>query len=209
MSKRTEPGDVVRSSLSELGSLAERATSADPAVLEEVGPALDAFRRAVVAAVPRQHDDFASSYEGVSTFPQIVGANVKRVREEADLTQAKVAEAMNRLGFDWKRITVTQVESATRRLALEELCCLAALFAVPMLELLLPADDDNAEIPAEGATQLDAQTLRELLIGRGGRVGSGGPNWQPALELVGIPTSEDDVRPAVALWERRRPGRRR
>jgi transcriptional regulator with XRE-family HTH domain len=208
MSKRRDSADAVRSSLSELGSLAERAASADPEVLEDVGPALDAFHRAVVAAVPRPANDYAWAYAGVSTFPEIVGSNVKRVREEAELTQAKVAEAMSRVGFDWKRITVTQIEAATRRLTLEELCCLAALFAVPMLELLLPADADNAEIP-EGRSQIDAQTLRELLIGRGGRVGSGGPNWRPALELVGITTNQDDVRPAVALWERRKTNRRR
>jgi transcriptional regulator with XRE-family HTH domain len=208
MSKQRVSAAAVRSSLSELGSLAERAASADPEVLEDVGPALDAFRRAVVAAVPRQPNDFASSYAGVSTVPQIVGANVKRVRDEADITQAKVAEAMNRLGFDWKRITVTQVESAARRLTLEELCCLAALFAVPVLELLVPADDDNAEIP-EGRSQIDAETLRELVIGRGGRVGSGGLNWQPALEVAEMSTGPDDVRPAVALWERRKTNLRR
>src|SRR4051812_30690009 len=125
MSKRIGTGDAIGVSLSQLGALAERATSADPDVLEDVGPALDAFRRAVVAAVPRQPEEH-DPWIGASTIHQVVGGNVRRLREEAELTQARVAEAMSRLGFDWKRITVTQVEAATRRLSLEESICLAA-----------------------------------------------------------------------------------
>ena len=185
--------------LARLNDLAQRARTGDSSVLGDVEPLLDALRRALAADVA----PFRDSYAGVVDYPRVIGANLRRIRDEAELTQAQVADAMQRLRFDWKRITVTQIEGATRRVSLEELISLAALYGLPVLELLWPRDDETVEL-YEGGPPLDAEDLQELLVGKRGRQGTGGIDWEPALRLAGPAEGEEDIRPAVALWQRRR-----
>jgi hypothetical protein len=164
----------------------------------ELHRAVDAALRSALASAAR-HRDSSWTRPFSATFGQVIGQNIKAHRNEAGWTQADLAAAMARMGFAWKRITLAEVEAADRRCGLEELLVLAALFAVPVLALLDPGDDIVIDLP-----KIDArpEVVRQLLVGRGGQVGQGGPRWAAAAELLGAPAHDDD-RPAIDLWRKR------
>jgi len=140
-----------------------------------------------------------------ASFGQIIGENVKALREEAGWTQAQLAEAMTRLGFDWKRITMAEAEAASRRVTYEELVGLAVLFGVPVVELLIPSEAPNdTTLLAWNTGDLTASTVLELLIGSGGALGRGGLAWRAAARAAGRPRGMKDWRPAADLWRTRR-----
>ena len=197
--RRRLPQDAA-DALDLVAELTERMSNGDADAGEHLPGALDQLAR--VAAKPLR--GWADAYKGfdVANYDQIIAENVRALRDEANLTQVQVAEAMSRLGFDWKRVTVTLIETLGRRISLEETCALAALFAVPVLELLWPRDDVHLELFDDGP-QIDPETLRAVLVGRGGHKGAGGLGWKAAAGLVGRAIAKDDVRPAAALWARR------
>jgi transcriptional regulator with XRE-family HTH domain len=67
---------------------------------------------------------------------RLVGRNVQRIRKEADLVQRQLAKRMSDAGFDWKRITVAEVESGKRKLSLPEMLGMADLFGLSLNEFL-------------------------------------------------------------------------
>jgi transcriptional regulator with XRE-family HTH domain len=135
---------------------------------------------------------------------QEIANHLRDLRVQSGWTQADLAEAMSRLGFDWKRITVAEAERTqnTRRVSLEEMLALAALFGVPMIELLLPSSGSVVELSDE--LDAPAEQLRALMLGAGGQPGSGGAGWSPAARL----TARYGRRPASDLWRARRVGDR-
>jgi len=136
-----------------------------------------------------------------ASFGQIIGENVKALREEAGWTQAEVAESMVSLGFDWKRITYAEVEAATRRVIFEELLGLAVLFAVPVVTLCIPAEDPKiTSLLAWETGDLSASMVEELFVGEGGTLGEGGLTWMAAARAAGAPRKANDWRPAADLW---------
>jgi len=136
-----------------------------------------------------------------ASFAEIIGDNVRVLREEAEWSQEQLALAMERAGFAWKRLTVTQVEGTSRRLSLEELLAIAALFAVPAIKLMLPDERTALEWPN---SDLQAAAVHELFLGRGGSVGEGGVRWRVPIAALGGPADARDYRPAVDLWRNRR-----
>jgi transcriptional regulator with XRE-family HTH domain len=136
-----------------------------------------------------------------ASFAEIIGANIRALRDEAQWSKEQVAKAMERLGFAWKRLTVTEVEGAYRRLSLEELLAIAALFAVPAIKLLLPDARTALDWPLRA---LYPPVVHELFLGRGGTVGDGGVRWRAPVVALGGPTAKDDFRPAADLWRNRR-----
>lgn len=137
-----------------------------------------------------------------SGFEEVIGAYIARLRSEAGWTQQALADAMS--VFGWSSGIVAQVERGARRVLLEELVVLAGLFAVPVVEFVLPDDDQPLELylggPDDTTRIIDPTTVRELILGREGRVGHGGLGWRAALEALG---SEAGARPATALWIKR------
>lgn len=92
-------------------------------------------------------------------------------------------------------------------MTLEELLALACLFGVPVLEFLLPDHGDHIAAPTLDPVRVrrvfSEETVRELFVGEGGKVGSGGLDWGAAHDsLVGYKI--EDWRPAVELWRTRR-----
>jgi transcriptional regulator with XRE-family HTH domain len=143
----------------------------------------------------------ASGVRRSASYSKVLGTRLKDFRTASGWSQERLANAMSEAGFDWKRMTCTQVEADVRRLGLDELVTLAALFGVPVIEFLLPPDDVDLALPN---ARLERPQLRELLIGKGGNVGEGGVEWSPALRALGSPFREIE-RPA----EYRRPVRTR
>jgi hypothetical protein len=155
-----------------------------------------ATRTALVEAGTHGLDPWRTFSE---TFRGIIGDNVKKLRLEAQWTQAQLGEAMTHLGFDWKRITVAEIEVASRRISFEELTGLAVLFAVPVIKMLLPTQGVALDW-AQG--DLTRAAVEELLVGRGGTIGTGGVDWAAAARAVGNGLGPNG-RPAVNLWRHR------
>lgn len=171
----------------------------------------DALYRALDGAVRAAAARHSSPLAGMShwttfeaSFSEVIGENLKAIREESGWTQAGVAEVMVSLGFDWKRITYAEVEACTRRVTFEELLGLAVLFAVPVLELLIPTEaPDNTTVLAWETGDLSASMVKELFIGHGGVLGQGGLTWRAAAQAAGPPGGPKSWRPAADLWRER------
>lgn len=164
-------------------------------VVNEVYRAVDAaVRAASVHARRREQGQWSTTF--AASFAQIIGENLKGLRTEAGWTQAQLAQAMAQIGFPWQRVTVAEVEGAARRVSLEEVVGLAALFSMPALRIILP-DSDTALDWTQG--DLEPDTVRELFLGQAGVLGEGSLSFAAAAEAAGSP-KKDDHRPAVDLW---------
>jgi transcriptional regulator with XRE-family HTH domain len=165
-----------------------------------------AFDGAIRAAAQIAVRDHGSQWKrpGSATFAQILGENLKALRIESGWSQDRLATAMAALGFKWKRVTCAEVEGTSRRLGLDELMGLAALFGVPAVQLMLPSEGTTLDWTNR---DLSSEEVKDLFVGHKGRLGEGGANWSAALTAVGSLSGEDE-RPAADLW-RVRDGRLR
>jgi transcriptional regulator with XRE-family HTH domain len=66
---------------------------------------------------------------------------MKKLREEAKLSQAELADWMAIVGFDWTKYTVQRLEAGRRRFTLGELLGIAWLFRQNVIGLLMPEGD--------------------------------------------------------------------
>jgi len=133
-------------------------------------------------------------------YQAIVAANLKRLRVDSGTTQASLAGMMERFGFSWTRVTVAEVEGCKRKVSLDELAATAALYGVPLVQLLLPRPSQRLRFP--GGRTVDPQVLVAMVTGGGYDVDSLGGDWTPALDISGVRPWEDDWRPARQLPER-------
>lgn len=173
-----------------LGAIARGARSWDE-VEAEVEADLDA---AVVGAVEAAAGPVVDEPDGEPVdLAAVVAANMRALRIEAGWTQAAVAEAMTRVGFDWKRITVAEVEAGGRRLQLEELFAVAGLYGMPVVELLVP---HRSHPVAWFDRTLPAAVVAELVLGRDDKPGVGGPDWLPGVLM----SRQHSGRPAHDFW---------
>jgi len=179
---------------------------ADGAPTHEVMADLDrAPELAVRAAYTAGQEERAGVHRtaAVVTFADATAANVKRLRNEAGWTQEQLARDMSAVGFDWKRITVAEVEAASRRVSLEEMVGLASLFGETVMAFL----DVRANYLRFGAARsLSGDELIEMFCGEGWQGGTVGPTWSRAAAVAGAEPGDRDWRPAPALWKRRSKG---
>ncbi len=103
------------------------------------------------------------------TPEQLVGREVRTLRQGRGWSQQEIADKMRAYGYEWSQATVTRLESATRPIRVNELADLAMLFGVPVVQFLDPRvqvsawDDLDAlerEIERLAATQ---RRIREQL----------------------------------------------
>jgi transcriptional regulator with XRE-family HTH domain len=167
------------------------------AVREGREPAIDpddAYERAIAEA---RGEDEVDPFTFSASPRDEVNASVRGLREDAGLTQEQFTEVMRSAGFDWKRSTVTEIDRMGRRVSYEELWGIAAVFGVPVASLLLPSE---VSLELNPLMTVDGRRARELLVGKGGSIGTGGPTWLAASHAV--PDGVD--RPARDLWRNRR-----
>lgn len=109
----------------------------------------------------------------VGTFAEAVSRSVRNLRETAGYRQQDLADRMSRNGFPWQRLTVTEVEKGSRRVSLDELVMLAAIFRVPVLRILLPGDVGSLALETRSgeAIWVDAYDVRDLFVGDDGKIG--------------------------------------
>jgi transcriptional regulator with XRE-family HTH domain len=160
--------------------------------------ALDAALQAAVGLAKRKRGvSWTSLFE--SSYTAIIAENLRNLRLEAGWTQQQLANAMTAIGFGWARETAVEVERYGRKLQLEEVLGIAALFSVPVVELLLPDEETALDMPK---AHLEREQLRELMVGRGGRIGEGGADWVAGIYALGGGRTVE--RPAVDLWQNRK-----
>lgn len=70
------------------------------------------------------------------TPEQLVGRQVRLLRQGRGWSQQEVAEKMQAYGYQWSQATVTRLESASRPIRVNELADLARLFGVPATQFL-------------------------------------------------------------------------
>lgn len=174
---------------------------------------LQALHRALSAASAARWEHESSSWDlADAEVDELPNRNIAKLRDEAEVSQGRLAAAMRQLGFRWSRSTVAAIETmdpdaATyrRRVSLDELVGLAAAFGEPVVSLLLPPDDSSVIVNVPGGS-LPGPLLRELFLGRDGQLGTGGALWEVAARLAAPSGEEQDSRPALALWRNRHAG---
>lgn len=72
----------------------------------------------------------------VPTPEQLVGRQVRLLRQGRGWSQQDVADRMRAYGYKWSQATVTRLESAGRPIRVNELADLAMLFGVPATQFL-------------------------------------------------------------------------
>ena len=103
--------------------------------------------------------------------PELVGGNIRWLREGAGLTQAELAQAMQALGFrQWVRQTVAETEAGRREATIAEVVALAAYFEMPLHALLVAP---GGMIPTRevevGGREVDVFDWRSLVAQAGRR----------------------------------------
>ncbi|MCU1490249.1 MAG: hypothetical protein JWM85_1654 [Acidimicrobiaceae bacterium] len=89
-------------------------------------------------------------------------AHLREERTSRGWDQAHVAELMSELGFGWSRVTVSDAETARRRIGIDELLGLVAIFHVPLLQLIWPRIDEHLAITPMFV--LEGGELHELVM---------------------------------------------
>ena len=84
----------------------------------------------------------------------VIGQNIKRLREDAGLTQGEVAEEMARKGFNWRKETVFQSESEKRSVSVAEILGLCLVFGSPMDAMLLPKGTELSKTSRQHQVQI-------------------------------------------------------
>jgi transcriptional regulator with XRE-family HTH domain len=218
--KRKQLPAKVREHLDALEDLAWRLANGTPLAEGLVGQADYAYERAIFAAIEAGSGKRRAEVHSarILEWSQVVAENIRRLRQQAGWTQAKLANAMSKSGFNWTRVTVAEVEGNARAVHPTELLVLAGLFAEPMANLLIPSGPDQIVLPAipeddeqpgyiSRVRTIDADVLVATLLGHAARVGELSPEDAEPMLVAGVaPGSRTDRRPAKDLHARRQQG---
>lgn len=75
-----------------------------------------------------------------------LGANVRRIRDIRSMTVRDLSARLRPLGFSLSPSGVSEIENATRKVSVEELLTLAIALNTSVIDLILPAADENLTI---------------------------------------------------------------
>jgi transcriptional regulator with XRE-family HTH domain len=104
----------------------------------------------------------------VGTLGEVVGRNVRTVREEVGFSQTELGGAIeDYLGRPWPKQVVSQLEKGRRLLDTDELVAVARTLKIPVVQLLTAhrdegTDENEVELPAWTLTIAE---LREAVMG--------------------------------------------
>lgn len=98
---------------------------------------------------------------------EVLADRVRYFRDIRGWTQDQLAEQVSRLGFNWTRVTVAEVEGKgrKRRVTIEELVALAMTFGTGVTHLLAP-DAGETQI-ADNLSLSPAEMRAVMFLGRG------------------------------------------
>jgi len=107
------------------------------------------------------------------TADKRIASNMRLLREQRDMSQSALAEAMSERGVQWHQQTVYKIENGTRPLRASELVCLAAILGTSLDRFMLTSAEarETEAVYAAGARlrqryELAAEAAVELLRGR-------------------------------------------
>ncbi|GAA1078088.1 helix-turn-helix domain-containing protein [Tsukamurella spumae] len=89
-----------------------------------------------------------------TTPEQRIAENIKAIREDLKMKQGQLAERMTAMGYKWHQATVAKVETNERQVQLGEAHALAAVFGVPLQDIV------GATSEAMNAAKLSALVTR-------------------------------------------------
>ena len=98
------------------------------------------------------------------TYPEVLTANVRAARAQANISQKTLAARMTVLGFNWKHQTVGKVENNLRPLFAAELLGIALACEVSMSSLLAGPEGDVL-IPLTPDVSVGSVSTRRLAYG--------------------------------------------
>lgn len=113
----------------------------------------------------------------------VITDNMRRIRTERGLLQEDVAMAARWVGLMWSSVTVTQVESGSRQLSLDEVLLLPLVLRCSLKDLLR-TEKDNDPIQLGYNTILEASTVRELVTEKGPKLSPEEIPMLPRLEAA-------------------------
>src|SRR5213079_1426790 len=91
----------------------------------------------------------------------VFGRNVKAARALRNLSQTDLADRMTRLGHSWTDSTVSLVESAKRKVNVEDLLDLAGVLGWAVPDLLVPPPGETLETGHGEAMRLTTRSWLE------------------------------------------------
>jgi transcriptional regulator with XRE-family HTH domain len=120
----------------------------------------------------------------VRPMSEVLVENIKGFRDEMNWTQAELAEAMSRYGFNWTGITVAEIEGKRkRRVSLEELFGLTIVFDTALAYFLLPSLEDERRPLVEISSHINLSST-ELIKLFGQNVRPSPSGQEPSQGLV-------------------------
>src|SRR5437773_7116396 len=96
--------------------------------------------------------------DGRSEFNKAIGAQIKTLREQAELTQDALALKLRELGLGWTGVTLTKVELGTRSVKFSEIAPLVHALDVKLADLA----PDGWLVYAPGSA-IDGRALATIL----------------------------------------------
>jgi transcriptional regulator with XRE-family HTH domain len=111
----------------------------------------------------------------------VIVDNMRRIRRERGLLQEDVATAARWVGVMWSSVTVTQIESQSRLLSLDEFLLLPLILKCKIKDLLA-TDDSEQHIKLGFGTVLDAETVAGLVSAKGPQLRDDQVPMLPGLE---------------------------
>lgn len=122
----------------------------------------------------------------------VITENMRRIRAERGLLQEDIAMAARWVGLMWSSVTVTQIESGSRQLNLDEVLLLPLVLKCSFKDLL-KTEKDSDRIQLGYNTVLEASTVRALVAEKGPRLSPDEIPMLPGLE----PTLDPKIKAAV------------
>jgi transcriptional regulator with XRE-family HTH domain len=122
----------------------------------------------------------------------VITENMRRIRADRGLLQEDIAMAARWVGLMWSSVTVTQIESGSRQLNLDEVLLLPLVLRCSLKDLLA-TDKDSDKIQLGYNTVLDASTVRALVAEKGPKLSPDEIPMLPGLE----PTLDPKIKDAV------------
>lgn len=119
----------------------------------------------------------------------VITENMRQIRTERGLLQEDVAMAARWVGLMWSSVTVTQIESGSRQLNLDEVLLLPLVLRCSLKDLLR-TERDSDRVQLGYNTILEASTVRQLVAEKG-------PKLSPE-EIPMLPGLEHPLDPKVA-----------
>ena len=103
---------------------------------------------------------------GPLLLQDVIVNNMRRIRRERGLLQEDIATAARWVGVMWSSVTVTQIESQSRLLSLDEFLLLPLILKCRIKDLLATEEPDQ-RIKLGFGTIFDAKTVGELVSAEG------------------------------------------